>query len=976
MSLPLPATPPGEPIIQVIPKPNVPYEDVQYLLRQGYSEPPPMALPVEARESLGALEGVLTRHWAKYLNKIPIDVDLMFTIAPQCDYLGQYSLPDGQVVHRSAALNAYKILKDRRTGRYFTLAGHDITDTFQPPSSQNQTWQMEMFYPSEERLNEEMHRLAPTHLNPDPDLAFPIHATLQEPPLPSIEERLGIRSNHEPLTVSPSEIFSANFQTADPHVETGFRARTNTAWPSIDEFLPSRNGSYDSVASSMPELEPASSPGDLAADLERLDQDIATRVMQGTHIIGEGEDAKFALFNKDYQEYLNKGMFSSSINTTGLSLGVCEVCFETQHDPWDTCSSGNPPSSAFTVSSEQRAIETVSDAVFSQGNTRMGEISYMDDEVHKIILKSLDADERARQEELEHFVRQTLRPVLNDLISGPTTEKMAWDNIAKSTREAREAFEDLEKIFEARRAAEERETISMMEREVMCVSAVLKRGAKLKGLSVAESEARESAASEPIPVDLITAAETAVAEALASLTQPFESSHADAVPVPEFSRTSIQPIDREEWSSSSAISSSEVSYEEFDPYIGPLHQPAVNAAGEISPAVTAWSVFSDDILENPQAVIDEAIYRVHQQNQRADVPRSQETDSHPTVAAPIGSLNNNTSSTQNRDQRAFEQHLELHLWAHQGSESQADQFRWEDETTGEPLRDILRILHGPLASFIDYPAMASEEMERLKMLSSRAMGIPTQTSVSSTSPDPTQSPTSLDFSLPTTHHTNSTTTEPEINRSQTPENDDRFQYFREKDHFPIGYVHHPLLYDQEVARLYVLWSVLYANQRFELARLLGDFLTIRLKEEYVVSRLLDAGALSLAYSEEDWCWWELLEDPDSSSSDTDSEFDGMELGYPSSDEEITECHNQDQGRAGDCIGTETPAKFPTQYSSAATAATKFSAEFAKATKAAKNVTGSSGGNHMECDGDDPHTSWLPVYSYPPGPPEGYGIRID
>jgi hypothetical protein len=381
MSLPLPATPPGEPIIQVIPKPNVPYEDVQYLLRQGYSEPPPMALPVEARESLGALEGVLTRHWAKYLNKIPIDVDLMFTIAPQCDYLGQYSLPDGQVVHRSAALNAYKILKDRRTGRYFTLAGHDITDTFQPPSSQNQTWQMEMFYPSEERLNEEMHRLAPTHLNPDPDLAFPIHATLQEPPLPSIEERLGIRSvsmlnkvmksihscqNHEPLTVSPSEIFSANFQTADPHVETGFRARTNTAWPSIDEFLPSRNGSYDSVASSMPELEPASSPGDLAADLERLDQDIATRVMQGTHIIGEGEDAKFALFNKDYQEYLNKGMFSSSINTTGLSLGVCEVCFETQHDPWDTCSSGNPPSSAFTVSSEQRVIETVSDAVFSE----------------------------------------------------------------------------------------------------------------------------------------------------------------------------------------------------------------------------------------------------------------------------------------------------------------------------------------------------------------------------------------------------------------------------------------------------------------------------------------------------------------------------------------------------------------------------------------------------------------------------------
>jgi hypothetical protein len=331
--------------------------------------------------------------------------------------------------------------------------------------------------------------------------------------------------------------------------------------------------------------------------------------------------------------------------------------------------------------------------------------------------------------------------------------------------------------------------------------------------------------------------------------------------------------------------------------------------------------------------------------------------------------------------------------------------------------------------------------------------------------------------LPTTHHTNSTTTEPEINRFQTPENDDRFQYFREKvqpkdggeqekseeerrrkkfrkfqgenlrrtvterealkasgftdasvvrrfagvrlggleagrrlegiiwsrysvsevgkysgyikqtnidknysivgqDHFPIGYVHHPLLYDQEVARLYVLWSVLYANQRFELARLLGDFLTIRLKEEYVVSRLLDAGALSLAYSEEDWRWWELLEDPDSSSSDTDSEFDGMELGYPSSDEEITECHNQDQGRAGDCIGTETPAKFPTQYSSAATAATKFSAEFAKATKAAKNVTGSSGGNHMECDGDDPRTSWLPVYSYPPGPPEGYGIRID
>jgi hypothetical protein len=61
-----------------------------------------------------------------------------------------------------------------------------------------------------------------------------------------------------------------------------------------------------------------------------------------------------------------------------------------------------------------------------------------------------------------------------------------------------------------------------------------------------------------------------------------------------------------------------------------------------------------------------------------------------------------------------------------------------------------------------------------------------------------------------------------------------------QDHFPSTYFRHPLLFDAEAARAHTLWTVLHHNRRYELANLLFDVLTIRFRDEYALSHILNA----------------------------------------------------------------------------------------------------------------------------------------
>ncbi|KAJ6502686.1 hypothetical protein DFH09DRAFT_1102350 [Mycena vulgaris] len=244
--------------------------------------------------------------------------------------------------------------------------------------------------------------------------------------------------------------------------------------------------------------------------------------------------------------------------------------------------------------------------------------------------------------------------------------------------------------------------------------------------------------------------------------------------------------------------------------------------------------------------------------------------------------------------------------------------------------------------------MASEDAERFTL---RGGFEPRRESLGASptpSPDPTQSPTSLDFTLPGRQASGALDPIPESqeeesatdemmeqrngkrstfeegNRSKEPHKRFPLKVARLTDdsvfrslagvrraileglrrieslvwqrygvaefNFPDVYVRHPLLYDSEAARMHTLWSVLHNQQRYTLAGLLFEILTIRLRDDFAISHLLNAGFLDSQYP--DAQYWELLpyaetnpyDYPVYENSDSDDEMLGFELQYPDSED--------------------------------------------------------------------------------------------
>ncbi|KAJ7085662.1 hypothetical protein B0H15DRAFT_801813 [Mycena belliarum] len=80
-------------------------------------------------------------------------------------------------------------------------------------------------------------------------------------------------------------------------------------------------------------------------------------------------------------------------------------------------------------------------------------------------------------------------------------------------------------------------------------------------------------------------------------------------------------------------------------------------------------------------------------------------------------------------------------------------------------------------------------------------------------------------------------------------------------HFPDQFLHHPLLFDTECAKLQAIHEVLHEHGRYVLSTLLYDALTIRFKDEYAVSHLLNAGYLEHRYPAAYVNGWELIPEP-------------------------------------------------------------------------------------------------------------------
>jgi hypothetical protein len=147
---------------------------------------------------------------------------------------------------------------------------------------------------------------------------------------------------------------------------------------------------------------------------------------------------------------------------------------------------------------------------------------------------------------------------------------------------------------------------------------------------------------------------------------------------------------------------------------------------------------------------------------------------------------------------------------------------------------------------------------------------------------------------------------------------------------------HCCSFDLEVAKLQTIWSILQRNGRVHLADKLHKLLSVRLRNEYVVSHVLNAGYLDFNYPEGETNYWDLLEDPDSVSnhhrtfladqvyeysetegrlSDRDDVSDNSLYGglqYPATDDESLdeECHHHGPGRCH-CCGKRLAVSCPT-----------------------------------------------------------------
>ncbi|KAJ7645044.1 hypothetical protein DFH06DRAFT_1333344 [Mycena polygramma] len=1021
------APPPPPRLPYVSPFSTAPYEHIQYLSRQQFHHPPPNTTipPPHPNDALSSIESVLHEQWGKYLRREAADVLPAFSAAPQSKYIGCYTRPDGQQIHRSVAMNSLEVLTDERTGRPYSLVGHTVRDTYAVPTSEDTVWPLELFYPTNDRLHEAMVQCLRDPPS-DGDSGFPVHARTDCPPLPGFDDPLSARQSNASVARDASDSYAQRFRNDEPHTtpaETASALGLAFDDPSPSPMAASTTESV-TTADSMPSLVTIPSPPPIETAMTRLNQDIAARVAQDLVV--------------DDSVCGDRGQREGWGSEDGI--GICSVCFEEEHAPWRPCSSAPAQTPPYMIPGHPPTPPRLIPVVLPE--------------------EDADDDEKRRQREADRAVQEALRPILEDFVNLPLIEGEALDHIAEHAREMREAFEDLTAALEARRVEGEVAARELVRREARIRASVdqATRDPRpaARGLGLGESETTAVDALRALANCSAHGVSTLAASAHRVPRATVDLSTATPQTEPSLVLAAVQSTPQAPLFIASDSPPSDYSYEEADFYSRYPNQPEVNANGVFSPAVSEWSVSSSDYDVEPERVIDEAISRVRAQQAEARMianfgssrnatstssvanfpPRpsarpgldpsktpsstGEDRDTafqhHTAVIAAAATLNTAAASPfpregeQPRERTAKEQFNELWEWKEEGVRGQDEAFRWEDRANGDPIREALRVLHGPLARYVNYTAMASDSLTTFRNLAPLDLRSRHLYPASASSPDPTHSPTSLDFSLPDDHSEHRA----EDGAQQEGDDDDyiveplhvgkkrehqpmspagaeaegrkrrrlptgladaevvrKFAEVREsfayidqncdamhsmvayQDDFPVGLIRHPFLRDNEAAHMQVLYNVLVYNNRHVLASLLADVLTIQLHDNFTVSQFLNAGYLDSVYPPEHMNRWELLGDTDSDFSDNSSDSSASELGYHSGGEESTHDHTEAAARD---VASGSIARDSAQV-------------------AAAKDDDYRGFRRMERNGGDP-SDYFFVDSRSPGPPGGNGICLN
>ncbi|KAJ7145145.1 hypothetical protein C8R43DRAFT_1130210 [Mycena crocata] len=841
----------------------LPYEDIQYFSHM-QTHRPPRAVSGFTNDPEETVRNAVTRQWRNYTTHTSLDVNPTFAASPQSDYGGCVTLPSGQVLHRSVGLNVLHVFRNPETGAPFSVACHEFTYHLEAEQDLTKPWPLEVILPSKQRLREAMFDMTPLDPPGEGETGFPNHTANYTPPMIPISQRI------EPERPPPA------FEEAHAPLSASITAR-------LDKLtaIPEHRGSglsSDALAQLAADIRTRAVPGLSFGEIDLPAGHFSYRIPDFSET-DSVPDLKFAKFAWDPRIFSPAVRKKDDLNFLGLHKQGQLTTLFIQTAPFQL-----PLRTSLAMPSKQR-------------NKR---------------------DTEEVRDSLEFVLAPLVEEIMRMPISGTNTHR----RLATQAREVQVAFGAFAKKMEEKQQRDEHFETEMLTR-----------------------------LSEDVLTD-----------------QMDSQTHVSRLTTPALSGRRGPLVTRDEWSSSSAPLPSATD-SSFDPDYYSLPPPTtrlgIERGGSLSP-ITECDLDSE--ISIPLANIAG--------------PAFFSSGSPGYARIPEGPSYFNTLEFER-------QRRQLNNWIRFGKSHLDEHSRQEDEVASYPLQHALDTLHGALREFIDYPAMAAGNFRTLQLFSPLPMGDPSSVTADliSDSPDPTQSPTSLDFSLPNNESSTATTenfpassnnvddaaatgtkrkesgqnTESQsaerpqkrhrkfdgdlLRRRVTETNALKATHILEVDvirklagvrlatlegariiesigwhrydispvreiarrnmfpaanfssaayrqeYLPDGYIMHPYLYDLEAAKMHTLWDVLRYNGRDKLADLLFDILSIRLRDEYTVSQVLNAQGLELAYPETQNQYHILLGVPPYQHSfgpaefdiDSDSEasaFEGMDLGYP------------------------------------------------------------------------------------------------
>ncbi|KAF8147336.1 hypothetical protein K438DRAFT_1780130 [Mycena galopus ATCC 62051] len=912
------------------------FQEIQYLSRSQFASPPLSVVALNASGPVATIVDAVTQQWQGLHDDQPLVANPTFVAAPNAIYHGAVQLPSGQVLHRSTALNAFRVIRNNETGLPVTMSCHEFTFHLAAPDDPQQLWELEAPYPTDERLQHAMATMSP---DAQEELSYPTRATKDAPPMMPLEQRVQLNKVTSPDTENEAYHFFPQFS------RDGAAPAEDVVAPPLESVSPLVLGiAIDTgmmrITEDIGDLERSTTPsfgiaGRRAVQHE-LAQEIHRRAKESLRLDGD------SLFDSDSDTDSMPALESvSSSDESSLfpaELGLCHLCFESHHSA--TCP----------------LIEKALQQVERDGET------------------AKDGEEPT---ELRQALEAALGPFLSEWINLPEPKPLPTFNVA--AYEARQAFEA---EFHPERIEEEAaRTVTMLEQVAMEALQEMAMEA-LQEMARGRSSDEESSLGSNEDQNLTVTRPESRADS------PYPRSHQGRWPTnPRFTLNpnSGVVVTRDAWSSSASPHSSSDS--DSEPHYD--DNGRLRAISEIEPLTpgnwsppASWVVHTSsptDFSSDSDSDTDSA--------EEGIFPNTPDLDGADSVPR-----------YEFRDQHSAQLLGQLQQWVHAGTAQQENQHQWEEELAAEPGNLALQTLHGRLRRFLDYTAMATEGVLRLQpspppypsvasfqvTLDDEPVHDATVASLDpslSTAVDPASSTEQLapndstltgeDAQAPTEGQTTSTIDAvngegmfsicldrnrklPELADGERPELGTKRKHpegeqdglnqhgackkasgcrkglmhqdvvtrkalrasgltetaaihlfagvrhailetgilaeemvwprfgvtkvdvpnsydfrvgtnFRDhvelQDSLPVHFQHHPLLFDLEVAKLQTMWHILQRHGREELVHILHELLSVRLRDDYVISKMLSAGFLDYNYPEDVSDYQELLRNP-------------------------------------------------------------------------------------------------------------------